>query len=284
MSYQSGYGFNSFGIGLKPTPMVRRLLIANAVVFALQLVLTRELMFEWFAFQPRQIVFRPWGPITYMFLHGDLMHLAGNMLFLFFFGPPLEAKWGEREFLKFYLIGGLGGVALSMVFLPSSIVGASAAVYAVMLAFAMNWPNSPIYVFGIFPVLAKYLVVFMGVLNLLGATNSVQGGGNVAYFAHLGGLLAGYLYLKADWRTSNPLEGLRSAARKKGRRLAIVPGEDAGANAAAAAPRRSTVRDEAALYDKVDAVLDKISAEGMSALTADELKLLDEVSKKHRTN
>jgi len=285
MSYQSGYGFNSFGIGMKPTPMVKRLLIANAVVFGLQLVLTRQLMFDWFAFQPRQIVFRPWGPITYMFLHGDLMHLAGNMLFLFFFGPPLEGKWGEREFLKFYLICGLGGVALSIVFLPTTIVGASAAVYGVMLAFAMNWPNAPIYVFGIFPVLAKYLVAFMGVLNLLGATNSVQGGGSVAHFAHLGGLLAGYLYLKADWRTSKPLEGLRKAARNRGRRLAIVPGDEAGVEEAAAAPRRPKVlREEAALYDRVDAVLDKISAEGMSSLTAAELELLDHVSKKHRTN
>jgi membrane associated rhomboid family serine protease len=283
MRYQTSPGFNSFGIGLTPTPMVKRLLIANAVVFALQLVL-RDFMFDWFAFQPRQLVFRPWGPFTYMFLHGDLMHLFGNMLFLFFFGPPLEARWGEREFLRFYLICGLGGVALSFVFMPASIVGASAAVYGVMLAFAMNWPNAPIYVFGIFPVLAKYLVAFFGVVALLGATGSAEGS-NVAHFAHLGGLVAGYIYLKADFRARGVLDGVRRKARKK-RRLAIVPGEEhEEEHSTRSRPeRQAKARDDEALYDRVDAVLDKISAEGMSSLTSAELRLLDEVSKKHRTN
>ncbi len=284
MSYQTSPGFNSFGIGLTPTPMVKRLLIANAVVFALQLVLS-DFMFDWFAFQPRQIVFRPWGPFTYMFLHGDLMHLFGNMLFLFFFGPPLEARWGEREFLRFYVVCGLGGVALSFLFMPASIVGASAAVYGVMLAFAMNWPNAPIYVFGIFPVLAKYLVAFFGIVALLGATGSAQGGSGVAHFAHLGGLVAGWLYLKADFRTGKVLEGVQRAARRK-RRLAIVPGEEKEEEHATASRGRGRekLRENEALYDQVDAVLDKISAEGMSSLTQAELRLLDEVSKKHRTN
>jgi membrane associated rhomboid family serine protease len=283
MSYQTSPGFNSFGIGLTPTPMVKRLLIANAVVFGLQLVL-RDFMLDWFAFQPRQLVFRPWGPFTYMFLHGDLMHLFGNMLFLFFFGPPLEARWGEKEFLRYYVVCGLGGVALSFVFMPASIVGASAAVYGVMLAFAMNWPNAPIYIFGIFPVPAKYLVAFFGVVALLGATGSAQGS-NVAHFAHLGGLVAGYLYLKADFRTGKVFEGVQRAARKK-RRLAIVPGEEPEEeHAAGRRPRRrEEVKENEALYDQVDAVLDKISAEGMSSLTPAELELLDEVSKKHRTN
>lgn len=212
------------------------------------------------------------------------MHLVGNMLFLFFFGPPIESRWGEREFLKFYVICGLGGVALSVVFMPASIIGASAAVYGVMLAFAMNWPNAPIYVFGIFPVLAKYLVAFLGVLALLGAQGSAQGGGEVAHFAHLGGLLAAWIYLKADWRTSAPLEGIKKKSAKKKRRLAIVPGDEPeGEEQASRRPRRK-VREDAALYDQVDAVLDKISAEGMNSLTEAELKLLDEVSKKHRTN
>jgi len=278
MSYDTRFGLN-----FMLTPMVKRLLIANTVVFALTLIVGQAFVFEWFAFQPSRIVFRPWGPLTYMFLHGDLGHLAINMLVLFFFGPPLEARWGEREFLRFFLICGLGGVALSFVFLPSSIVGASAATYGVMLAFAMNWPNVPIYVFGVFPVLAKYLVGFMAVSTTLSAVGSAQGS-SVAHFAHLGGLIAGFLYLKADWRSGKALEGLQRAARKK-RRLAIVPRDEAEEeqHSARSAPREK-VREDAALYDKVDAVLDKISAEGMSSLNPAELKLLDEVSKKHRTN
>lgn len=282
MSYRTGYGFNSFGLGLRPTPMVKRLLIANTVVFAAGLVLGQRFMIEWFAFHPTRIVLRPWGPLTYMFVHAGLGHLFFNMLMLFFFGPPLEAKWGEREFLKFYLVCGLGGVALSYLFLPASIVGASAALYGVMLAFAMNWPNAPIYVFGIFPVLAKYLVGFMALVSLLSATGSTQGAGGVAHLAHLGGLIAGYIYLKADWRTGKALEGLKRSTSKK-RRLAIVPGDESDEERVGRRSGRA-IREDTKLYDKVDAVLDKISAEGMSSLTDAELRLLDEVSKKHRTN
>lgn len=282
MSYQTSYGFDSFGLGLRPTPVVKRLLIANTVVFAVALVVGQRFMVEWFGFHPTRIVLRPWGPFTYMFVHGGLGHLFFNMLMLFFFGPPLEAKWGEREFLKFYVVCGLGGVALSYLFLPASIVGASAALYGVMLAFAMNWPNAPIYVFGIFPVMAKYLVGFMALVSLLSATGSAQGASGVAHLAHLGGLVAGYLYLKADWRTGKAIETLKRTATKK-RRLAIVPGDDSDEERSGHRSRPA-VREDTKLYDEVDAVLDKISAEGMSALTDAELRLLDEVSKKHRTN
>lgn len=282
MSYRTSSSFDSFGMGLTPTPMVKRLLIINTVVFFVGLALPAGFMTQWFGFHPTRVIFYPWGVVTYMFVHGGLGHLFFNMLMLFFFGPPLEAKWGEREFLKFYLISGLGGAVLSYAFLPTSIIGASGALYGVMLAFAMNWPNAPIYVFGIFPVMAKYLVGFMAIASLLNATGSTQGGAGIAHFAHLGGLVAAFLYLKADWRASAALGDLKRKARKK-RRLAIVPGDDTDEEEVAVSSRRRP-REETALYDKVDAVLDKISAEGMSSLTDDELKLLDEVSKKHRTN
>jgi len=271
-----------FGLNFMLTPMVKRLLIANTVVFAVTLAVGPRFMVEWFAFQPAQVVLRPWGPLTYMFLHGDFGHLAINMLVLFFFGPPLEARWGEKEFLRFYLVCGLGGVALSFIFLPASIIGASAATYGVMLAFAMNWPDVPIYVFGIFPVKAKYLVGFMALSTLLSAVGSAQGGSGIAHFAHLGGLVAGFLYLKADWRTGKALSGLQRAARR--RSLAIVPRDEAEEEHSGEGPRRQQAPEDIGLYDKVDSVLDKISAEGMSSLTPAELKLLDEVSKRHRTN
>ena len=282
MSYRTNTSFESFGMGLTPTPMVKRLLIINTVVYFVGLALPLGFMTRWFGFHPTEVIFYPWGVVTYMFVHGGLGHLFFNMLILFFFGPPLEARWGEREFLKFYLISGLGGAALSYAFLPASIIGASGALYGVMLAFAMNWPNAPIYVFGIFPVMAKYLVGFMAIASLLNATGSAEGGAGIAHFAHLGGLVAGFLYLKADWRASAALGDLKRKAKKK-RRLAIVPGDDGDEEEAAVSSRRRP-REETALYDKVDAVLDKISAEGMSSLTDAELKLLDEVSKKHRTN
>jgi len=263
------------------TPMVKRLMIANAVVFFVTVLVGRSFMFDWFAFQPTQIFFRPWGPVTYMFLHGDLMHLAVNMLVLFFFGPPLEGRWGEREFLRFYAICGLGGVALSYVFLPAAVVGASAAVYGIMLAFAMNWPDAPIYVWGIFPIKAKYLVGFFFVLSLLSAMQGPDGG--IAHFAHLGGLAAAFIYLKSDWRPGQQFQGLKKAAMRS-RRLAIVPRDEAAAEEPAVGQSARRHQEDPALYDRVDAVLDKISAQGMASLSPAELKLLDEVSKKHRTN
>jgi membrane associated rhomboid family serine protease len=266
------------------TPMVKRLLIANTAVFFLTALADQDLVFSWFAFQPDALLTRPWGAFTYMFLHGDLMHLVVNMLAVFFFGPPLEARWGGREFLRFYLVCGLGGVVLSFLFQPVWIVGASAATYGLMLAFAMNWPTVPIYVWGIFPVQARYLVGFLFVLSVWGAGPGAEGS-NVAHFAHLGGLISGFLYLKADWRPNERIRQIQRSAKAGGtrrRRLAIVPSEERSEPASQSTGRR--VRDDAALYDRVDAVLDKISAEGMGSLTPEELRLLDEVSKRHRTN
>jgi hypothetical protein len=205
-----------------------------------------------------------------------------NMLMLFFFGSPLESRWGGSEFLKFYFICGLGGVALSYLFLPAAVIGASAAVYGVMLAYAMNWPEARIYVFGIFPVAAKWLVAFMFMLSLLSAVDG--SGGGVAHLAHLGGLVTGFLYLKSDWRFSERFSRARNAGRR--RRMAIVPGADgqqAGAESARR-PKQDQPRADAALYDAVDQVLDKISATGMSSLTDAERRLLDEVSRRHRSN
>jgi membrane associated rhomboid family serine protease len=272
--------YRSFGFGGPLTPVVKRLLIANVAVFVATLLIGERFVFEWFAFHPTRIFIVPWGVFTYMFLHGGLMHLAVNMLVLFFFGPPLEGKWGSRAFFRYYVICGLGGVALSYVFLPASVVGASAAMYGLMLAFAMNWPDAPIYVWAIFPVKAKWLVAFLFVLSLMNAMDGGAGGG-VAHFAHLGGIITGFIYLKSDWRPSRRLKQLRSGV--KARRLAIVPRDEGGEERGSTRTARER-EDEKALFDAVDEVLDKISAEGMSSLTQDELKLLDEVSRRHRSN
>ena len=288
VSYQAPFGF-------RLTPWVKRLLIANGVIFLLTLMVGREFAFRWFAFSPSDILTQPWGVVTYMFLHGDFWHLFVNMLVLFFFGPPLESRWGSREFIKFYFVCGLGGVALSFLFASYSIVGASAAVYGLMLAFAMNWPDAPIYIWGILPVKAKWLVAFLFVVSLFSAFGGA--GGGIAHFAHLGGIVTGFLYLKSDWgpgRGRKPWtkEGgtKRGKGTKKGRgsrvrRLAIVPQEDRddGPGSPSDDSTTWTSRDEA-LLDEVDRILDKISARGMSSLTPEERKILDEVSRKSRSN
>jgi len=266
------------------TPWVKRLLIANTVVFALTYVIGQGFVFEWFSFQPTKILFRPWSPFTYMFLHGGFGHLFMNMLGLFFFGPQLESKWGSSEFIRYYLVCGFGGAALSFLFLlfvSNPIVGASAAVYGVLLGFAMTWPNAPIYVWGIFPIKAKFLVGFFVVVSFINTFGGA--GGGVAHFAHLGGFAAGFLYLKTDWRASQAIQGIGKAARA--RRFAIVPREEREEQEAAASDlSREAEATEKTTLDAVDRVLDKISAEGMASLTEQEKQLLDQVSKKHRTN
>jgi membrane associated rhomboid family serine protease len=269
------------------TPVVKRLIIANVAVFLAGLVIGRGaqgFFNEWLAFHPSEVLTRPWAIVTYMFVHGGFWHILLNMLVLFFFGPPLEAMWGGREFTKFYFLCGLGGVALSFLLAPQAgLIGSSAAMYGLMLAFAMNWPTTPIYVWGIFPVQARWLVAFLFIVSLVSAFGDPGPGGGVSHLAHLGGLVTGFVYLKLDWRASAKLDRLKKATRV--RRLAIVPRDEAeeeGARQSVGAPSART--DERHLLDAVDRVLDKISAEGMSSLTADERRLLDEVSRRHRTN
>ena len=270
-------GTFSFGYGL--TPWVKRLLIANGALF-LVLWATRGALIPALEFTPRLALVRPWTFLTYMFVHAGFWHLFFNLLALFFFGPPLEERWGPREFLKYYLVCGLGGALLSFAFAwNASIVGASAAVYGIMLAFALYWPDAPIYVWGIFPVKAKWLVLFFGALSLLGAFGA--GGDGVAHFAHLGGLAAGFLYLKAGGAAAAQLARLRKLVPR--RRFTVIPGQQAAAGPARRAGRRDR-REEQRLQDEVDRVLEKISTSGLASLTPEERRLLDEVSKRYRQN
>lgn len=277
MAYRSGF---TFGYGL--TPWVQRLIVANAAVFLLTNIspsIAGEL-----AFVPSLILIRPWTLLTYMFVHGNFMHILFNMLGLFFFGPPLESRWGSREFLWFYVICGLGGAILSFLFAGSAIIGASAAVYGVGLAFALSWPDTPIYIWGIFPVPAKILFTIIVAFSLFSAFSGRADG--VAHFAHLGGIAAAFVYLKLDGRRrTSVLSGFRKRlARQK---LSVVPGRpegvasgqvtDAGANEPAPV-------EDARMLDELDRVLDKISASGMSSLTAAERRLLDQASRRYRQN
>jgi rhomboid family protein len=260
---------------------VKRLLIANAAMFFVTFAINDpRWVSDWLAFQPSRLLVRPWGVLTYMFVHADLGHVFMNMLVLFFFGPPLEQRWGSNEFIKYYLICGMGGVALSIVFLSSPIIGASAAVYGVMMAFAIAWPTTPIYIWGIFPVQARWLIAFLFAVTFMSAFGGA--GGNIAHFAHLGGLITGFIYLKSDWRVAGPVGRVRKMAK---RTLAIVPRQETKSVEVGSAPvEREGSAGERAILDAVDQVLDKISAHGMASLTAAEKKLLDDVSRQRRSN
>jgi membrane associated rhomboid family serine protease len=277
MQYREPRGFGaSFGYTL--TPWVKRLLIANAVVFIL--VIAVPALGAWLAFIPARTFMRPWTLITYMFVHAGFFHLFFNMLILFFFGPPLEGMWGGREFIKFYLVAGLGGAVLSYFFaFQSPIVGASGAIYGVMLAFAMNWPNMYIHIWGILPVKAKYLVGFLAAVSVAALVGGAQDG--VAHWAHLGGFAAGFLYLKFNDELTSRVDRLRTFVSR--RKLQVDKGSE-GESVASSKARRAQRREEDRVLDEVDRVLDKISTSGLQSLSEEEIRLLDDVSKRYRQN
>ena len=195
---------HSFGPG-PLTPAIKALLIANVVAFLVSWFSRPVLLL--FGLQPADVIGQLylWQPITYMFLHGGISHILFNMLALWMFGVELERMWGSRFFLKYYFVTGVGAglttIALSL--LPVSFltpmytavtIGASGAIYGILLAYAMYFPNRPIYLYFVFPIPAKYFVMIMGGISLLLSMGGP--GGGVAHITHLGGLVAGYFYLK----------------------------------------------------------------------------------------
>lgn len=275
MAYGSPFSFSGL------TTWVKRLIVANLAIFVVTWLAGRfgVNIGSLLAFRPDSALWQPWTVLTYMFVHAGFFHVLFNMLALFFFGPPLEERWGSREFIKYYLICGLGGAAFSFLFaFHSPVVGASAAVYGVMLAFAMNWPNSPIYIWGIFPIAAKWLVLIFVALSLFSGFNGTADG--VAHFAHLGGFAAGFLYLKLDRLRSGAAARLKKLRPKP--HLTVVPGT--GTAPPPKPARRAQTGEEERLLDDVDRILDKIGRTGMTSLTPEEKRLLDEVSRRYRKN
>lgn len=299
MAYRDSYG--GFG-GSAMTPWVKRLLIANTAVYVAVLLLgffpAVGRLLGYLAFQPAHFVTRPWTLVTYAFFHASVLHLLGNMLMLFFFGPPLEDRWGSRGFIKVYLIAAAGGALFSVLFAfldPASyIVGASGATLGLMLAFALIWPEMEVLVFGIFPVKVKWLV---GALIFINLAMALEGsGGQVAVLAHLGGMAATFLYLRSPWAPPAWGEVPRKSRKPQQRRsgVALVPwsgkkqpataAQTATATQARPAAARKGRSAERELLDDVDRILDKISAQGLGSLTEEERKRLDEVSRRYRTN
>jgi len=176
------------------TPWVKRLIFANIAIYLLQLSVPG--MTRLLALVPALLLTRPWTIITYMFAHSTFgfTHILFNMFALYIFGPRVEMRLGGTHFIRMYLIAGVTGGLLSLFFTPyASIVGASGAVFGVQLAFAMFYPRDKIYIWGVIPIEARVLVIIMTVITLYGGA---KGGGGVAHFAHLGGYIGAFLYLR----------------------------------------------------------------------------------------
>jgi membrane associated rhomboid family serine protease len=194
------YSFGPGGI----TPAVKALIIANVVAFLASMAVP-EMTFR-LGMRPVDVVGGAlWQPVTYMFLHGGMSHILFNMLSLWMFGVELERMWGTAFFTRFYFICGVGAAATTLLFslLPgelgesiyvSTTVGASGAIYGLLMAYALYFPHRQIYMYFIFPVPVRIFVLIIGAISFLSAIGGP--GDGVAHATHLGGLAVGYVYLK----------------------------------------------------------------------------------------
>jgi membrane associated rhomboid family serine protease len=185
----------SFGYGL--TPVIKKLIILMAVLFLLQGIVSSRITL-YFGLVPLLVwkKFFLWQLFTYIFLHGGISHILFNLLALWMFGGELESYWGSGKFLRYFLFCGIGAGLCTVVSSPYQVipvVGASGAIYGLLLAFGWLFPNRLIYIYFLVPVPAKYFVVIFGLIELY---SSIEGtGGGVAHLTHLGGLIFGILYM-----------------------------------------------------------------------------------------
>ncbi len=182
-------------------PTVKALIIANVVIYAASLLIGHYEITARFAVVPSRVVgLEPIGLLslfTYQFLHGGTWHLAINMLLLWMFGSELEERWGSRFFLKYYFLCGVGGgLTYSLLSLGQNApsVGASGAIYGLLMAYAIWFPNRVVLLAFLFPIRVRHVIVFLVILQTLQAIEAT--GAGIAYTAHLGGMAFGYVYLR----------------------------------------------------------------------------------------
>ena len=273
--YERTYRFG-FGGGL--TTAVKYLLIINGAVYLLQQLIDfvpagpEPFLIKIFGMHPQGVLvkFQIWQPFTYMFLHSqnDIWHLLFNMLVLWMFGCEVERGLGTRQFVKYYITCGIGAGFFHLIFNFNSsipVVGASGAIYGVMMAFAVLYPDRVItlLLFFFLPVQikAKYLVmIFGGIALFLGVKFGSDSG--VAHFAHLGGMAIGFAYLKLDWRLGYIGSWIR---KRRGSRSALQ--------------KLKKQQDMNRVREKVDEILDKINEVGYDKLNDEEKRILHEASK-----
>ncbi len=269
IGYMDYHGYRSFSFGPGGmTKAVKYLLLTNVGVFFLELLWGAELIGV-FGLTPALVKKGfIWQLVSYMFLHGGVFHILFNMFALWMFGCDIERAWGTREFLRYYFITGVGAGFFTL-FLswnsPIPTIGASGAIFGILVAFAMMFPDRPIYLYFLIPIKAKYLVIFFAVIEFLASFRHTSDG--IGHFAHLGGMVIGYIYIKSDWRLSSffrpsrylrYLRDLRYKQRMK-------------------ATYRRRERERKVL-ERVDQILDKINQVGYDNLTKEEKKTLEEAS------
>ena len=246
------------------SPFIKWMLIINGGVYVLQWIFRGQLEpilglapARFFSDFPNEL----YQIFTYMFLHStySIFHLLFNMFALWMFGTEIELTWGSRRFGRFYIIAGICGAILTLVVYSSQIapmIGASGAIYGILVAYWFMFPNRQLFFFPIpVPIRVKWAIPGFMVIGFLFS------GGNVAHMAHLGGALFGIAYMKTDWRFASVFKKLRTLRYRR--------------QEAKLEKRRQAAED---VWKKVDTILDKINQVGMENLTRAERKILEEAS------
>lgn len=260
---QSSY--SDFGASFRMTKTVKILILINVFSFVLMHVFPRVGWFSLLGLVPRYVFskFMIWQLATYLFVHSGLWHLIINMLMLWFFGPAIEQAWGKKQFLIYYFFTGIAAALCSFVTSPHSlipVVGASGAIFGILVAYALMFPETTVLFLFIFPMKIRYAVFILAAINLLGALS--EPGSEIAYFAHLGGGVFGYLYLKSEHLRrylSSGFYRLRSHQQIK--------------------KDKESEKQQSKLNQQVDHILDKVSRYGIESLTKEEKKILERKSK-----
>jgi len=250
-------------------PAVKWLLIVNVGIYLVELF-ARQIMIGRFGLIPAAVIqnLELWRLVTYMFLHGGVFHILINMFILWMFGVAIEQAWGTKRFLFYYFMTGIAGGVFSTIFQPSSMVptiGASGAIYGLLVAYAVMFPNQIMYLYFLIPMKVKYAVILFVALEFFGSMGSTPDG--IGHLAHLGGAVVGFIYLKLDWRLRawgrklSPLRyigGLRY--RSKSRKL------------------EKNQRQAEDVMKRVDEILDKINQVGIENLGEEERRFLENAS------
>jgi len=199
--FQSEQGNLSF----KPqffTDAIKILITINVATFFFRLIAQNQFdLAQVFGLSAGSVWPMIWQPVTYMFIHGDFFHIFMNMFVLWMFGSELESIWGRRGFLIYYFITGVGSGLVWLLFNTGNpytvLIGASGAIYGLLLAYGLMFPNRKILIYFLFPIKVKYFVIFLGAMAFVSSMGA--SGSNISHLTHLSGMAIGYIYLKSPW-------------------------------------------------------------------------------------
>ena len=266
--------FNPGEVSYKPqlfTDAIKILVSVNFCIYILQSVSGKEdAFFRLFGLVPSTFMsdLMLWQPFTYMFFHAPfyssvgISHILLNMLGLWVFGRELEQAWGKTKFLRYYFITGIGSGLITYFFQMSSdnpVIGASGAVYGILLAYGVSYPNRMLYIWGLIPVRSMWLVIIMGSIAFFGLLGNADG---ISHVTHISGMVIGYVLLKKKWRWRD----IWFAIRKKTIEFQVQRYEE------------KSIKNKM-LQKDIDVILEKIQKVGFIGLSDKEQSKLYEASK-----